>query len=93
MLPFVTYALDGFLEGLKEQLAYVRKLQMELAWLNYVHDVFRHENTKAARPQKSLLLDIFRERAANFDIRDRTTVDAACQGVRGDACSNTGQRR
>jgi len=59
VLPFVTYALDGFLEGLKEQLAYVRKLQMELAWPNFVHDVFRHENTKAARRQKSLLLDIF----------------------------------
>jgi Fic family protein len=59
ILPFLTYALGGFLDGLKGQLAYIRKLHMDVAWLNYVHDVFRNEHTKAARRQKSLVLDIF----------------------------------
>ena len=59
VLPFITYALNGFLEGLKGQLAYVRRLQMEVAWINYVHDYFRHNNTRAANRQKSLLLDLF----------------------------------
>lgn len=58
-IPFMTYALNGFLEGLKEQLAHIRKLQMEFAWLNYVHDYFRNQPTKAAQRQKTLLLDIF----------------------------------
>jgi Fic family protein len=59
VVPFLSYALDGFLEGLKGQLAYIRKLQMEVAWINYVHDYFRHNNTRAANRQKALLLDVF----------------------------------
>jgi Fic family protein len=59
VLPFMTYALDGFLEGLRGQLAYVRKLQMEVAWINYIHDFFRQETSKAAQRQKHLLLDVF----------------------------------
>ena len=60
VLPFLTYALDGFVESLRSQLVYVRKLQMESAWLNYVHDFFRFQKkTTAAARQKDLLLDIF----------------------------------
>jgi Fic family protein len=58
-IPFITYALNGFLAGLKGQLAHIRQLQMEFAWLNYVHDYFRNQPTKAAQRQKTLLLDIF----------------------------------
>jgi Fic family protein len=58
-VPFLTYALNGLLDGLKNQLAYIRKLQMETAWLNFVHDYFRHQNSRAAGRQKSLLLDVF----------------------------------
>lgn len=60
VLPFLTYALNGFVEGLRSQLVYVRRLQIENAWLNYVHDFFRHlRKTEAAERQKDLLLDIF----------------------------------
>ncbi len=58
-LPFITYALNGLLEGLRGQLAYIRKLQMQGAWLNFVHDYFRNAPSKAAQRQKALLLDIF----------------------------------
>ncbi len=58
-IPFLTYALNGFLQGLRSQLAHVRKLQMENAWRNYVHDYFRNQPGKAAQRQKALLLDIF----------------------------------
>jgi len=59
VVPFIAYALEGFLEGLKDQLAYIRKLQMEVTWVNYVHDVFGGDNTKGAQRQKHILLDIF----------------------------------
>jgi Fic family protein len=58
-IPFITYALNGLLTGLKGQLAHIRRLQMEFAWLNYVHDSFRHQSSKAAHRQKALLLDLF----------------------------------
>jgi Fic family protein len=58
ILPFMKYALDGFVDGLREQLAYIRKLQMEVAWVNYVHEEFGGSN-KATQRQKYLLLDVF----------------------------------
>jgi hypothetical protein len=58
-VPFISYALQGFLEGLRGQLAYIRKLHMEVAWLNYVHEYFLHRPGKTADRQKRLLIDIF----------------------------------
>jgi Fic family protein len=63
-LPFMTYALNGFLDGLKGQLVYIRKLQMENAWRNHIHDHFRKKPGKAAQRQKELLLDIFEKESA-----------------------------
>ena len=59
VIPFFTYALNGFLEGLKGQLDYIRKLQMDGAWLNHVHERFKGRNSRAAERQRMLLLDIF----------------------------------
>jgi Fic family protein len=66
VIPFIVYALNGFLDGLREQLAYVRKLQMEVTWVNFVHDLFREDNTKGAYRQKHLLLDIFEKEAIDI---------------------------
>jgi Fic family protein len=69
VLPFLTYALSGFVEGLRSQLVYVRRLQIENAWLNYVHDFFRHlRKTTAAERQKDLLLDIFHSGSESVEI-------------------------
>jgi len=59
VIPFITYALNGFLDGLKEQIAYVRTLQMDLTWRNYVYEYFRHFRSKSSHRQRTLLLDIF----------------------------------
>jgi Fic family protein len=58
-IPFLTYSLNGFLEGLKGQLAHIRELQMENAWLNYVHEYFHNQSGRSAQRRKALLLDIF----------------------------------
>jgi Fic family protein len=59
IIPFIGYALDGFVEGLKEQLAYIRNLQMDVAWINFVHESLGGgDNTKASERQKHLLLDL-----------------------------------
>lgn len=60
VLPFITYALNGFVEGLRDQLKYVRKLQMDVAWINYVHEMFgKNPRSRASHRQKAVLLDIF----------------------------------
>lgn len=50
ILPYIAYALEGFLDGLREQIKRVREQQMRVAWENYVHDRFR--SVKASKTQK-----------------------------------------
>jgi Fic family protein len=55
---FIAYALDGFVEELKEQLKTIRQQQLTVAWVNYVHEVFRDRNTDAAVRQRDLVLSL-----------------------------------
>lgn len=50
LMPFIRYAVQGVLDGLREQIAEVRAHQMAVAWENYVHDTFREK--KASPTQK-----------------------------------------
>ena len=62
VIPFMTYAMNGLLDGLKGQLGYIRKLQMETAWVNYVHDYFRTNRPgKTGDRHKILLLDLINQ--------------------------------
>ena len=58
ILPFLEYAVEGFVDGLREQLALVRESQYQSTWVNYVHDLFRDRDTPASRRQKHLILDL-----------------------------------
>jgi Fic family protein len=42
LLPFVKYATQGFLDGLRDQLGLIRRQQMIVAWENYVHGRFQN---------------------------------------------------
>ena len=59
--PFVRYALQGFVDELGEQLDVIRDQQMEVTWENYVHAMFRDQETPAKRRQKHLILDMTRD--------------------------------
>ncbi len=58
ILPFLNYAVEGFVDGLREQLKLIREEQWELAWENYVHERFRDKNSIASVRQRHLLLDL-----------------------------------
>ncbi len=66
LLPFISYAMRGFLDGIREQIAIVRKQQLQVAWQNYVHDLFR--NLRNSPTQK-------RRRELVFDLTDYTKRD------------------
>jgi Fic family protein len=55
---FLGYALNGFVDGLREQIGQIREQQMRVTWINYVHDRFHDRNTKSAARQRSLVLDL-----------------------------------
>ncbi len=67
---FLQYAIEGFVDGLREQLDLVRSQQWEVAWENYVHDQFQGSETPASTRQKHLILDMPAGVTSKKDLRD-----------------------
>jgi Fic family protein len=56
-LGFLSYAIEGFIDGIREAIAMVRTQQIQVAWVNYVHERFTSlPNTNASARQRSLVL-------------------------------------
>ena len=53
---FVKYALLGFVEMLREQIATVQQMQHEVAWVNYVHEQFNAEPEGSTSKRRRTLL-------------------------------------
>jgi Fic family protein len=58
ILPFINYAVQGFLDGLKDQLEYVKKSVMEVVWRNFISDQFLDKNQPADLRRKDLIEDL-----------------------------------
>jgi len=46
VFPFMEYALQGFLDGLKEQLAVIRGYQWDVIWRDFVYETFKKQKSK-----------------------------------------------
>ncbi len=56
-VSFVAYAIQGFVDGLREQIEKVLRQQLELTWINYVHDVMStYPSSPARERQRALVL-------------------------------------
>jgi len=59
---FVGYAVQGFIDGLREQLMTVRDEQWEIAWRDYIYDVFAdrdgHRESAPNKRKRHLILDL-----------------------------------
>lgn len=54
---FVDYAIEGFVDGLREQVDLIRRQQMEVTWVNYVHSQFQGRRmTETQRRRRELVL-------------------------------------
>ena len=58
-VSFLAYAIQGFVDGLREQIDQIRALQLQVAWLNYIHDVMnRYPSSQARDRQRTLVLEM-----------------------------------
>ena len=57
-VEFITYALQGFVDGLQAQIKLIRYQQWEVTWENYVHDAFHSKNSRADNRRRHLVLDL-----------------------------------
>ena len=54
---FANYAIEGFVDGIRAQIAKVREQQLRVAWINYVHEQLdRRAVSKATARQRRLVL-------------------------------------
>ncbi len=58
VIPFLHYAVEGFVDGLREQIEYIRVRQYRDMWVNYVRDHFLDKDSPAARRQERLVLEL-----------------------------------
>jgi Fic family protein len=57
-LPFVRYALQGFVDGLRDQLKTIRAQQFDDRWEQYVYQQFGRATTPARLRQRQLVLEM-----------------------------------
>ncbi|HET8662053.1 MAG TPA: Fic family protein [Micromonosporaceae bacterium] len=55
---FVSYAIAGFVEELREQLNIIRQQQFSVAWINYVHEVHHRSSSPTTARQRELVLSL-----------------------------------
>ena len=61
LMPFIRYAVQGFLDGIREQLNQVRVHQMVVAWENYIHERFKEKKTSPTQKRRrDLVLELSR---------------------------------
>jgi len=58
ILPFLRYAIRGFVDGLREQLEYLWIQQWDVVWRNYVHELFRNKSSPGDTRRRHLALDL-----------------------------------
>lgn len=58
ILPFIEYALQGFVDGLKDQIDIIKGQQLRVLWINYIHDLFRNKDGAADIRRRRLVIDL-----------------------------------
>jgi Fic family protein len=58
VVPFIRYAVQGFVDGLADQINTIREQQLDVAWRNHVHESFKDKNSKVQMRRRRLVLDL-----------------------------------
>ena len=58
LIDFIAYALQGFVDGIREQVDSIQKEQVRVTWVNFIHAEFADKTTEAGKRQRNLALAI-----------------------------------
>ncbi len=58
LTPFFEYAVQGFVDGLREQVEAIEAEQVRVTWVNYIHAQFSDQATLAGKRRRDLALAI-----------------------------------
>ena len=57
-LPFIEYALGGFIDALKDQIRTIREQQLAVLWVNHIHNLFHDKDSPSKIRQRRLAIDL-----------------------------------
>lgn len=60
LIPFIQYAVSGFVDQLREQIRMIQEQQLQVSWINFVHEVFGPQKSAAHRRQLAIVLAMSR---------------------------------
>lgn len=60
ILPFIEYAVQGLVDGLREQLLVIKNMQLSVTWINYIHSNFSGDKSAAALRQRDVAIELSR---------------------------------
>jgi len=58
LISFLVYAINGFRDGLRDQISTVRREQWEIAWINHVHKLFDKLKGRPHDRRRHLIIDL-----------------------------------
>ncbi len=58
IMPFLQYAVRGFVDGLHEQMNFVWEQQWDIVWQNHVHEQFQNRTHASDMRERHLALDL-----------------------------------
>jgi Fic family protein len=67
---FILYALQGFVDGLREEIEYIQSQQVAVHWINHIHNTFRGMNSKTDERKKELMLEITKINASEYSLEE-----------------------
>jgi Fic family protein len=80
---FIHYALQGLVDGLRQQIEEIQAQQLHVAWINYVHEAFRDKHTPTCARQRQLVLNLpVGKWTPKADLRELTPQLAVAYGDR-----------
>ncbi len=56
LTAFIEYAVQGFVDEIREQITAVKMQQWDVSWTNYVHEIFADAQTATQKRQRNLAL-------------------------------------
>lgn len=58
VLPFISYAVQGFLDGLRNQIVLIRQQVLDVVWKSFIHDRYKDKTSGAFVRRRDLLMDL-----------------------------------
>jgi Fic family protein len=62
VVSFIQYAVQGFLDSLRQQIGQIWEQQWDVTWRNYVHEFFKNMTSESDVRRRHLALDLSRQK-------------------------------